>query len=203
MRGLLDDYCRKTPVRGGKGSHHAGSAAPDHDDVVLLRCHVEHVIELPGLGATGPVTRTRGLREMLSVAIRDELAADLAQAERSREPIAPLTAAYPDIDVVDAYEIQLINIRQRVAEGARVLGHKVGLSSQGDAADDGRRRAGLWPSARRDAGVRRHPGQGGPLPVSAGRGRSGFHPGRRTCREPAAPRTTCWRPPRPWSRRSS
>jgi len=66
---------------------------------------------------------------MLSVAIRDELAAELAQAERSREPIAPLTAAYPDIDVVDAYEIQLINIRQRVAEGARVMGHKVGLSS--------------------------------------------------------------------------
>ena len=67
---------------------------------------------------------------MLSVAIRDELAADLAQAERSREPIAPLTTSYPDIDVVDAYEIQLINIRQRVAEGARVLGHKVGLSSK-------------------------------------------------------------------------
>ncbi|MCV7199939.1 2-keto-4-pentenoate hydratase [Mycobacterium angelicum] len=67
---------------------------------------------------------------MLSVAIRDELAADLAQAERSREPITPLTAAYPGIDVVDAYEIQLINIRQRVAEGARVLGHKVGLSSK-------------------------------------------------------------------------
>ncbi|MGO8768697.1 2-keto-4-pentenoate hydratase [Mycobacterium sp.] len=66
---------------------------------------------------------------MLSVATRDELAADLAQAERSREPIAPLTAGYPDIDVVDAYEIQLINIRQRVAEGARVVGHKVGLSS--------------------------------------------------------------------------
>src|SRR6201998_3855972 len=67
---------------------------------------------------------------MLSVAICDELAADLAQAERSREPIAPLTGAYPDIDVVDAYEIQLINIRQRVAEGARILGHKVGLSSK-------------------------------------------------------------------------
>ncbi|UXA06743.1 2-keto-4-pentenoate hydratase [Mycobacterium sp. SMC-2] len=67
---------------------------------------------------------------MLSVATRDELAADLAQAERSRLPIAPLTAAHPDIDVVDAYEIQLINIRQRVAEGARVLGHKVGLSSK-------------------------------------------------------------------------
>src|ERR1700757_1575646 len=67
---------------------------------------------------------------MISVAARDELAADLAQAERSREPIAPLTAGHPDIDVVDAYEIQLINIRQRVAEGARVVGHKVGLSSK-------------------------------------------------------------------------
>jgi 2-keto-4-pentenoate hydratase len=66
---------------------------------------------------------------MLSRAIRDELAADLAQAERSREPMRPLTAAHPEIDVVDAYEIQLINIRQRVAEGARVVGHKVGLSS--------------------------------------------------------------------------
>ena len=67
---------------------------------------------------------------MLSVQVRDELAADLAQAERSRVPISPLTDANPDIDVVDAYEIQLINIRQRVAEGARVVGHKVGLSSE-------------------------------------------------------------------------
>jgi 2-keto-4-pentenoate hydratase len=67
---------------------------------------------------------------MLSVATRDELAAELADAERSRVPMAPLTSIHPDIDVVDAYEIQLINIRQRVAEGARVVGHKVGLSSE-------------------------------------------------------------------------
>jgi 2-keto-4-pentenoate hydratase len=67
---------------------------------------------------------------MLSVERRDELAADLAQAERSKEAIVPLTDGNPDIDVVDAYEIQLINIRQRVAEGARVVGHKVGLSSE-------------------------------------------------------------------------
>ena len=67
---------------------------------------------------------------MLSVQTRDELAADLAEAERSRVSIAPLTDGNPTIDVVDAYEIQLINIRQRVAEGARVVGHKVGLSSK-------------------------------------------------------------------------
>ncbi|MGB8502242.1 2-keto-4-pentenoate hydratase [Mycobacterium sp.] len=67
---------------------------------------------------------------MLSVQRRDELAADLAEAERSRAPIAPLTDENPTIDVVDSYEIQLTNIRQRVAEGARVVGHKVGLSSK-------------------------------------------------------------------------
>ncbi|KUI41311.1 2-keto-4-pentenoate hydratase [Mycobacterium sp. IS-1590] len=67
---------------------------------------------------------------MLSDQVRQQLAADLAQAERSKVPIAPLTDAHPDIDVVDAYEIQLINIRQRVAEGAKVIGHKVGLSSK-------------------------------------------------------------------------
>ena len=67
---------------------------------------------------------------MLSSAIRAELAAELADAERTRVPMSPLTAAHPGIDVVDAYEIQLINIRQRIAGGARVIGHKVGLSSE-------------------------------------------------------------------------
>jgi 2-keto-4-pentenoate hydratase len=67
---------------------------------------------------------------MLTVQVRDELAAELAEAERSRVAISPLTTTDLDIDVVDAYEIQLINIRQRVAEGARVIGHKVGLSSK-------------------------------------------------------------------------
>ncbi|RDI47194.1 2-keto-4-pentenoate hydratase [Nocardia mexicana] len=67
---------------------------------------------------------------MLSDAVRSELAAELAVAERDRVPIDPLVARHPGIDVVDAYEIQLINIRQRLAGGARVVGHKVGLSSK-------------------------------------------------------------------------
>src|ERR1700757_1246527 len=91
---------------------------------------LEHVIELSRPGATDPAPSTGGATPMLSVQRRDELAADLAQAGRSRVPIAPLTDGHPTIDVVDAYEIQLINIRQRVAEGARVVGHKVGLSSK-------------------------------------------------------------------------
>ncbi|MCP9621435.1 2-keto-4-pentenoate hydratase [Nocardia otitidiscaviarum] len=67
---------------------------------------------------------------MLSDAVRKELAEELAVAERDRVPLDPLVARYADIDVVDAYEIQLINIRQRVGGGARVIGHKVGLSSK-------------------------------------------------------------------------
>ncbi|OBF16555.1 2-keto-4-pentenoate hydratase [Mycobacterium sp. ACS4331] len=67
---------------------------------------------------------------MLDAQTRAELAAALAEAERSKVAIDPLTAGNPDIDVVDAYEIQLINIRQKVAAGAKVVGHKVGLSSE-------------------------------------------------------------------------
>ncbi|AOW93555.1 2-keto-4-pentenoate hydratase [Rhodococcus sp. WMMA185] len=66
---------------------------------------------------------------MLSSQLRTELANRLDAAERGRAPIDPLTTAHPDIDVVDAYEIQLINIRRRLQDGARVVGHKVGLSS--------------------------------------------------------------------------
>ena len=66
----------------------------------------------------------------LSSDVRAELAAELAEAERGKVPIKPLTDRYADLDVVDAYEIQLLNIRARVAAGARVVGHKVGLSSE-------------------------------------------------------------------------
>ena len=59
-----------------------------------------------------------------------EAAAALQAAERDQRPIPPLRQTWPDLDVVDAYEIQLVNIRQRLARGAVVNGHKVGLSSK-------------------------------------------------------------------------
>jgi 2-keto-4-pentenoate hydratase len=59
------------------------------------------------------------------------LAADtLRAAERDRAPVAPLVEKFPGMDVVDAYEIQLVNIRRRLDAGATVRGHKVGLSSK-------------------------------------------------------------------------
>ncbi|MER6996379.1 2-keto-4-pentenoate hydratase [Streptomyces sp. NPDC000410] len=61
---------------------------------------------------------------------RQEAAALLREAELARVPVAPLVEAYPGIEAVDAYEIQLVNIRRRLDEGARINGHKVGLSSE-------------------------------------------------------------------------
>ena len=60
---------------------------------------------------------------------RQEAADALLVAEQTQHAIPPLIQTYPDIDVVDSYEIQLINIRRRLAAGATVYGHKVGRSS--------------------------------------------------------------------------
>jgi len=66
---------------------------------------------------------------MLSADDRTNAAHALRLAESERAPIVPLRETWPAIDVVDAYEIQLVNIRRRLAGGASVHGHKVGLSS--------------------------------------------------------------------------
>ena len=66
---------------------------------------------------------------MLDSTQRTTAAELLWAAERDLAPVDPLTETFPGIDAVDAYEIQLINIRRKIAAGARVRGHKVGLSS--------------------------------------------------------------------------
>ena len=66
---------------------------------------------------------------MLTAEVRGDIARALAAAEVARTPIPPLRETWPALDVVDAYEIQLLNIRQRLAAGATIKGHKVGLSS--------------------------------------------------------------------------
>jgi 2-keto-4-pentenoate hydratase len=67
---------------------------------------------------------------MLSDDVRTTVADALRDAEAGRRPIPPLRETWPEIDVVDAYEIQLLNIRRRLGAGAGVRGHKVGLSSK-------------------------------------------------------------------------
>lgn len=56
-------------------------------------------------------------------------AALLLEAERSTTPIAPLSGRDADFDVHMAYETQRIGIQERLRNGDRVRGRKVGLTS--------------------------------------------------------------------------
>ena len=58
------------------------------------------------------------------------LAEDLFDALRSGEPIDPLTADH-DLTVSDAYGVQSAFLDRRLADGASVVGHKIGLTSDG------------------------------------------------------------------------
>ncbi len=66
----------------------------------------------------------------LDDATRTEIADALRNAHRTGTPIPRLTAAYPDMDVEDAYRVQEIFIARRLSEGATVKGYKVGLTSK-------------------------------------------------------------------------
>ena len=66
----------------------------------------------------------------LTLAERATAADVLRAAEASRTAVPPLVETFPGMDVVDAYEIALLGINRRLAAGATVHGHKVGLSSK-------------------------------------------------------------------------
>ncbi|HEY1705714.1 MAG TPA: 2-keto-4-pentenoate hydratase [Trebonia sp.] len=59
----------------------------------------------------------------------DQVASVLLGAYDSRTPVSPLTAAYPDLSVDDAYAIQIAQTSAWVKNGAVIKGHKVGLTS--------------------------------------------------------------------------
>lgn len=66
----------------------------------------------------------------LSNSERSSLATALRNAASSGIPMEPLSASHPDMNVVDAYAIQSINIDQRRQEGATCVGHKIGITSK-------------------------------------------------------------------------
>jgi 2-keto-4-pentenoate hydratase len=53
----------------------------------------------------------------------------LIQAERERKAIPPLTELDDTITVEEAYQIQLLTIQQKIREGHKVVGKKIGLTS--------------------------------------------------------------------------
>ena len=57
-------------------------------------------------------------------ATRAAAADRLLEAYRTREPIDPLTTTYPEIDLEDAYAIQLLQMAELQRRGRTVKGHK-------------------------------------------------------------------------------
>lgn len=67
---------------------------------------------------------------MLTDEERRSAAQALLGAEESRVPIPQLSKTYPQIEIEDAYRIQDLWAEGRIARGARVAGHKIGLTSR-------------------------------------------------------------------------
>ncbi|WP_028216654.1 2-keto-4-pentenoate hydratase [Paraburkholderia oxyphila] len=59
----------------------------------------------------------------------EKAAMALAEAARTGKYIAPLRETYEQMSVEDAYAIQRMNTERRVAEGRRIVGCKIGLTS--------------------------------------------------------------------------
>jgi 2-keto-4-pentenoate hydratase len=65
----------------------------------------------------------------MDTSTRAAAAALLLEAYRTGKPVAPLTSTYDDLDLEDAYAIQVAQIDELLASGRTILGHKVGLTS--------------------------------------------------------------------------
>jgi len=57
-------------------------------------------------------------------------AARIHEAERTRQQIGQLSRAHPGMTIADAYAIQRAWVALKIAEGRRLVGHKIGLTSR-------------------------------------------------------------------------
>jgi 2-oxo-hept-3-ene-1,7-dioate hydratase len=67
---------------------------------------------------------------MMSEAERKNMVRLLLAADKEHKPIELPSKLWPGITIDDAYAIQSEMARQRVAAGAKVIGHKIGLTSK-------------------------------------------------------------------------
>jgi 2-oxo-hept-3-ene-1,7-dioate hydratase len=67
---------------------------------------------------------------MLNADQRKQAAQLLLEAERTASPITQLDLTFPGIEIADAYAIQQEAITVRMAAGAKLRGHKIGLTSK-------------------------------------------------------------------------
>lgn len=67
---------------------------------------------------------------MLAPTIIQQAASRLDAAERSRQQVRQFSLDYPEITIEDAYAIQRAWVAQKIKDGRKLLGHKIGLTSR-------------------------------------------------------------------------
>ena len=67
---------------------------------------------------------------MMSQAERRKAADILVAAEKERKQAVQLSKMWPEITIEDAYAISTEVAEQKIEAGARLIGHKVGLTSK-------------------------------------------------------------------------
>jgi 2-oxo-hept-3-ene-1,7-dioate hydratase len=67
---------------------------------------------------------------MLNEADRRRAADLILKAETERVPCAQLSKTFPEMEIEDAYRVQDLWAEARLAKGARLAGHKIGLTSR-------------------------------------------------------------------------
>jgi 2-keto-4-pentenoate hydratase len=72
----------------------------------------------------------RGEGKMLTEAERHRAAEEMLRAERERKAVPRLSKTFPNMEIEDAYRVQELWGEARIAKGARIAGHKIGLTSR-------------------------------------------------------------------------
>ena len=67
---------------------------------------------------------------MLTAQQHRDAADAILQAEASRIPIVQFSTQYPEMTIEDAYQVQNLWAASRISRGARLIGHKIGLTSR-------------------------------------------------------------------------
>lgn len=70
------------------------------------------------------------MSDMVDQSLNDALAEDLYRALRDGKTVPPLMARHPDLTIDDAYAISLGALERRKADGERVVGKKIGVTSK-------------------------------------------------------------------------
>ncbi|MFT4193537.1 MAG: 2-oxo-hepta-3-ene-1,7-dioic acid hydratase, partial [Ottowia sp.] len=59
-----------------------------------------------------------------------QLAGELHQSEARRVPVEHFSKRFPGMTVEDGYRVSRAWVARQIAEGRRVIGHKIGLTSR-------------------------------------------------------------------------